>query len=145
MTWRSCCLVYILADQELADSPSRKDGIDVETETTLRIYGAQMIQEAGILLKCPQAVMATGMILLQRFYCKRSLKEYSVKVRTPHVRIAHAKNVAHGLLACHYFVRRNWPRPPPTWPQNLRSAHASVSGTSSSCLTACAVVVRVLR
>lgn len=71
---------FYLSDEELENSPSRKDGIDQETETTLRIYGAQMIQEAGILLRCPQAVMATGQVLLQRFYCKKSLKEYSIKV-----------------------------------------------------------------
>ena len=50
----------------------------------LRVYGAQMVQEGGILLKCPQVVMATGQILLQRFYCKRSLKDFSVKVKAGH-------------------------------------------------------------
>eukprot|EP00195_Chlamydomonas_chlamydogama_P006867 CAMPEP_0202911798 /NCGR_PEP_ID=MMETSP1392-20130828/55951_1 /ASSEMBLY_ACC=CAM_ASM_000868 /TAXON_ID=225041 /ORGANISM="Chlamydomonas chlamydogama, Strain SAG 11-48b" /LENGTH=461 /DNA_ID=CAMNT_0049602443 /DNA_START=45 /DNA_END=1428 /DNA_ORIENTATION=+ len=70
---------FYLTDAELENSPSRQDGIDKETETTLRIYGAELIQEAGILLRCPQAVMATGQVLLQRFYCKKSLKEFNVK------------------------------------------------------------------
>jgi len=61
-------------------SPSRKDGISYEQECVLRVYGAQMVQEAGIHLKCPQVVMATGQILLQRFYCKRSLRDFSIKV-----------------------------------------------------------------
>lgn len=74
---------FYLGDQELENSPSRRDGIDAETETTLRIYGADLIQETGILLKCNQAVMATGQILLQRFYCKKSLKEYNIKVSCP--------------------------------------------------------------
>jgi len=30
-------------------------------------------------LRCPQAVMATGQVLLQRFYCKKSLREYNIK------------------------------------------------------------------
>jgi hypothetical protein len=72
---------FYLSDEELADSPSRKDGTSEEQEITLRAYGAQLVQEAGILLRCPQAVMATAQVLLQRFYCKRSLKAYNVQVR----------------------------------------------------------------
>lgn len=33
------------------NSPSRADGIDEETETSLRIYGCELIQQAGIMLK----------------------------------------------------------------------------------------------
>ncbi|EXB88543.1 E3 ubiquitin-protein ligase [Morus notabilis] len=43
-------------EEKLQDSPSRKDGIDKPTETTLRIYGCDLIQESGILLRLPQAV-----------------------------------------------------------------------------------------
>ncbi|RWW79380.1 hypothetical protein BHE74_00012344 [Ensete ventricosum] len=42
---------FYLTDEQLKNSPSRKDGIDEETETTLRIYGCDLIQESGILLK----------------------------------------------------------------------------------------------
>lgn len=42
---------FYLTDQQLKTSPSRKDGIDEATETTLRIYGCDLIQESGILLK----------------------------------------------------------------------------------------------
>ena len=73
---------FYLSDAELADSPSRAHGIDADKEVSMRILGAELIQEAGVLLKCPQAVMATGQILMQRFYCKKSLKEYNVLVRT---------------------------------------------------------------
>ncbi|KAJ6767889.1 CYCLIN [Salix koriyanagi] len=58
---------------------SRKDGIDEATETTLRIYGCDLIQESGILLKLPQAVMATGQVLFHRFYCKKSFARFNVK------------------------------------------------------------------
>ncbi len=72
---------FYLTDEELSDSPSRKHGIDEETETTLRIFGCELIQEAGILLKCPQAVMATGQVLFQRFYCRKSMRDHNVRVR----------------------------------------------------------------
>lgn len=60
----------------------RADGIPREVETQLQIYGCQLIQEGGILLKLPQAVMATGQVLLHRFYVKESLKKYNIKVPT---------------------------------------------------------------
>lgn len=42
---------FYLTPAQLEDSPSRRDGVDRETETTLRVYGAELIQEAGILLR----------------------------------------------------------------------------------------------
>jgi hypothetical protein len=75
---------FYFTDEELADSPSRRDGLDADAEATLRVFGAQLVQEATCLLKCPQAVAATGQVLLQRFYCKRSFKQYNVKVRAGH-------------------------------------------------------------
>nr|POE86133.1 cyclin-l1-1 [Quercus suber] len=50
---------FYLTDEQLKNSSSRKDGIDEATETTFRIYGYDLIQESGILLKLPEAV-ATG-------------------------------------------------------------------------------------
>ncbi|GAX75351.1 hypothetical protein CEUSTIGMA_g2795.t1 [Chlamydomonas eustigma] len=70
---------FYLSDAELDNSPSRQDGIDANTESTLRHYGAELIQKAGILLSCQQAVMVTGQVLLQRFYCKKSLREFNVQ------------------------------------------------------------------
>ncbi|KAK4771604.1 hypothetical protein SAY87_032136 [Trapa incisa] len=70
---------FYLSDDQLKNSPSRKDGIDEATETTLRIYGCDLIQEGGILLKLPQAVMATGQVLFHRFYCKKSFMKFHVK------------------------------------------------------------------
>jgi len=72
---------FYLSAEELENTPSRQHGIDRETETTLRIYGCELIQEAGILLQFPQSAMATGQVLFQRFYCKRSMKDFNVKVR----------------------------------------------------------------
>lgn len=70
---------FYLTDEQLANSPSRKDGVDEATERTLRIYGCDLIQESGILLRLPQAVMATGQVLLHRFYCKKSFVRFNVK------------------------------------------------------------------
>ncbi|XP_057502212.1 cyclin-L1-1-like isoform X1 [Actinidia eriantha] len=70
---------FYVTDEQLQNSPSRNDGIDETTETTLRIYGCDLIQESGILLKLPQAVMATGQVLLHRFYCKKSFARFNVK------------------------------------------------------------------
>ncbi|KAL1547784.1 Cyclin-L1-1 [Salvia divinorum] len=70
---------FYLSEEQLKSSPSRKDGIDEATETTLRIYGCDLIQESGILLKLPQAVMATGQVLFHRFYCKKSFARFNVK------------------------------------------------------------------
>ncbi|KAI7996822.1 Cyclin-L1-1 [Camellia lanceoleosa] len=70
---------FYLMDEQLQNSPSRKDGIDEATETTLRIYGCDLIQESGILLKLPQAVMATGQVLFHRFYYKKSFARFNVK------------------------------------------------------------------
>ncbi|KAI5396317.1 Cyclin-L1-1 [Lathyrus oleraceus] len=55
---------FYLIDEQLTNSPSRKDGIDEATETSLRIYGCDLIQESGILLRLPQAVMAPGSVWL---------------------------------------------------------------------------------
>ncbi|KAH1121852.1 hypothetical protein J1N35_005012 [Gossypium stocksii] len=71
---------FYLTDEQLKNSPSSKDGIDEATETTLRIYGCDLIQESGILLKLPQAVMATGQVLFHRFYCKKSFARFDVKI-----------------------------------------------------------------
>lgn len=70
---------FYLTEEQLINSPSRKDGIDDVTETTLRIYGCDLIQESGILLRLPQAVMATGQVLFHRFYCKKSFARFNVK------------------------------------------------------------------
>lgn len=70
---------FYLTDEQLQNSPSRRDGIDEATETTLRIYGCDLIQESGILLRLPHVVISTGQVLLHRFYCKKSFSLFNVK------------------------------------------------------------------
>jgi hypothetical protein len=71
---------FYLTEEQLENSPSRQDGIDKDTEANLRMYGCEIIQEAGLMLSFDQVVMATGQVLLHRFYCKRSMKTFNVKV-----------------------------------------------------------------
>lgn len=40
--------------EKLSPTPSLVDGLDLDTETDLRILGCELIQIAGILLKIPQ-------------------------------------------------------------------------------------------
>ncbi|XP_009757409.1 cyclin-L1-1-like [Nicotiana sylvestris] len=70
---------FYLTDEQIKNSPSRKDGIDEVTETTLRIHGCDLIQESGILLNLPQVVMSTGQVLFHRFYCKKSFARFNAK------------------------------------------------------------------
>ena len=49
-------------------TPSVRDGVNVEEENLHRVYGCELIQEAGILLRQPQVVMVTGQNILHRFF-----------------------------------------------------------------------------
>ena len=44
----------LIPDDKLSPTPSMQDGLDLETETDLRILGCELIQTSGILLKLPQ-------------------------------------------------------------------------------------------
>ena len=44
----------LIPDEKLSPTPSMQDGLDLETETDLRILGCELIQTSGILLKLPQ-------------------------------------------------------------------------------------------
>ncbi|PZC77120.1 cyclin-L1 [Helicoverpa armigera] len=69
----------LLPENVFKETPSQTDGLDIETETDLRILGCEMIQTAGILLKLPQVAMATGQIYLQRFYYSKSFVRYPME------------------------------------------------------------------
>jgi len=44
----------IIPSEKLDETPSMKDGLDRDTENDLRMFGCEMVQTAGILLKVPQ-------------------------------------------------------------------------------------------
>lgn len=64
--------------QLIANTPSRKNGIEEQTENMMRIFGCQLILDAGILIKLPQIVMARAQILFHRFYQKVSMRDHDV-------------------------------------------------------------------
>lgn len=72
---------FYLTKGEQEQSPSRRDGITAAAERELRHYCADVVAEAAVLLRLPQVVAATAQVLVQRFYCKRSLKKFDPKVR----------------------------------------------------------------
>ncbi|PNF39465.1 Cyclin-L1 [Cryptotermes secundus] len=69
----------LLPEDKLSPTPSQNDGLDLETETDLRILGCELIQTAGILLKLPQVAMATGQVLFQRFYYSKSFVRHAME------------------------------------------------------------------
>uniref|UniRef100_A0A3B4CAK0 Cyclin-L1 n=1 Tax=Pygocentrus nattereri TaxID=42514 RepID=A0A3B4CAK0_PYGNA len=56
------------------------DGLDLHTETDLRILGCELIQSAGILLRLPQVAMATGQVLFHRFFYSKSFVKHSFEI-----------------------------------------------------------------
>ncbi|KAK2710690.1 cyclin-L2-like [Artemia franciscana] len=70
----------LLPSERLDSTPSSKDGLDHEIEMDLRIYGCDLIQTAGILLRLPQVAMATGQVLFQRFYYSKSFVRHPMEV-----------------------------------------------------------------
>ena len=63
----------------LDNTPSRAEGVDERTETMLRVYGCELIQEAGILLRMHQTAIVTGQIIFHRFYYRISMKRCDVR------------------------------------------------------------------
>ena len=58
----------ILDDNHLHNTPSIRDGLDIEVEIDLRIVGCEYIQMAGILLKLPQ-VSAFQILDVETCFC----------------------------------------------------------------------------
>uniref|UniRef100_A0A3P9JR86 Uncharacterized protein n=1 Tax=Oryzias latipes TaxID=8090 RepID=A0A3P9JR86_ORYLA len=70
----------LVPDERLATTPSMLDGLDLSTETDLRILGCELIQSAGILLRLPQVAMATGQVLFHRFFYSKSFVKHSFEI-----------------------------------------------------------------
>lgn len=61
-------------------TPSICDGLSREMEISQRIYGCQLIQKAGVLLKLEAVTVASAQTILHRFYYRKSLKKFDVRV-----------------------------------------------------------------
>ena len=70
---------FLVSSDFLENSKSRRDGVSSKDEIMLRVYGCEIIQHGGQLLKLPQQVCATAQVIFQRFYCKRSFVEFKVE------------------------------------------------------------------
>ena len=46
----------ILPNEKIDETPSMKDGLDRDSENELRMFGCEMIQTAGLLLRLPQVL-----------------------------------------------------------------------------------------
>ena len=57
----------LLPPDILAVSPSAFEGINGETELIHRVFGCEIIQEAGILLRLPQVISVTAQNIFHRF------------------------------------------------------------------------------
>ncbi|KAI4834620.1 cyclin [Plasmodium brasilianum] len=73
----------ILINTENVKTPSEEKNVTKSDELKLRIYGCQLLQEAGIILKLKAVTIATGQVLFHRFYFKKSLTDYDVKIIAP--------------------------------------------------------------
>jgi len=67
---------YLFSKEALNDTPTAKAGVDAEVEKNNRIFACELIAQAGMMLRLPQASISTTQIILHRFYYRKSMKEY---------------------------------------------------------------------
>lgn len=46
-----------------------------------RVYSCELIQQMGIMLRLPQVAVATAQVMFHRFYARRSMRRFDVRVR----------------------------------------------------------------
>ncbi|CDJ61287.1 cyclin, putative [Eimeria maxima] len=61
-------------------TPSMRDGLSRELEISQRIYGCHLIQRAGVLLRLEAVTVASAQTILHRFYYRKSLKKFDVRL-----------------------------------------------------------------
>ena len=62
-----------------AASSSEGDEASRETRETQAIFGCELIQQMGILLKLPQVAVSTACVSFHRFYARRSMHKFDVR------------------------------------------------------------------
>lgn len=73
-------MVVLVPSDVLRRTPSREAGIPKATEEQLRIFGVELIQRAVVLLRLPQTSGVSAAAIFQRFYFRRSLVDFDVRV-----------------------------------------------------------------
>lgn len=71
--------IILVEKDKLENTPSQKKNIDKKTETQLRVYGCQLIQQAGKILNLKISAVVTSQILFHRFYFKKSFTDFDAK------------------------------------------------------------------
>lgn len=66
--------------ERLKLTPSREAGVARGTERRLRIFGVDQIQRAAQLLRLPQTSAVSAAAVFQRFYFRRSLVDFDVRI-----------------------------------------------------------------
>ncbi|KAG0462742.1 hypothetical protein HPP92_021218 [Vanilla planifolia] len=66
---------YVSKMEIEANSPSRKDGIDLKKESYLRNLYCSFIQDLGAKIRVPQVTIATAIMFCHRFYLHQSHKK----------------------------------------------------------------------
>jgi hypothetical protein len=59
-------------------TPSADDGVDLYTEKLHRIFGCELVVQAGTLLRLPQVALVTGQNVLNRFYYRYLIIKFFV-------------------------------------------------------------------
>jgi hypothetical protein len=72
---------FLVDEQSLRNSSSRRDGVSFDVETNNRIYACELLTQAGLVLELPTQVVCSSQLLLHRFFCRRSMVEFHVEVR----------------------------------------------------------------
>ncbi|KAJ2666384.1 hypothetical protein IW148_000868 [Coemansia sp. RSA 1199] len=65
--------------EQIAESPSQRQGMSADVEASMRSYACHLIQASGTILCLPQLVMATAQVLLQRFYYLASIQDFPLR------------------------------------------------------------------
>jgi cyclin L len=68
----------LVTKEQVICTPSRQDGIPCDLEDEIRVYGCQLIQDAGMLLGLPQVTLACAQVLFQRFWFVSSLRQFGM-------------------------------------------------------------------
>ena len=69
----------LASDEQVRCTPSRRDGVSVEAEDAICAHACQRIQQAGVILRLPQAAMATAQVLFRRFWFVASIQRFDVR------------------------------------------------------------------
>ncbi|EQC27871.1 hypothetical protein SDRG_14450 [Saprolegnia diclina VS20] len=68
--------MWIFSEQELMDSPSRRDGVPRHTMDLYRIRCCEFIEKMGAIFRLPPLSIASGKIFFHRFFAVQSYKAY---------------------------------------------------------------------